>query len=228
MLKNKKIIVAIDGHSGSGKGTTAKMVSSALGYKYLDTGAIYRAITLFYLQKNISYESLGQITQLLNSIEIEFSVDAQGFTHVELNGENVQNLIRTEEISTNVYKYAQVAPIREYVRNIQKKIGESKGVVVEGRDIGSKIFPDAELKVFITAKIEVRAKRRFTELSKTDSTLRLEDVFENLEQRDLEDTKRKESPLVQTIDAKILDTTNLTIEQQVGIVTSWANQIINS
>ncbi|MDG2342538.1 MAG: (d)CMP kinase [Cytophagales bacterium] len=210
----KDIIIAIDGHSGCGKSTTSKFVAEYFNYKYLDSGAMYRAITLYLIRNEISHNETDLIKDKLNDINITFHyVDGQ--QHTFLNNENVEKEIRGKKISNFVSKYSSISIIREYLVSIQKEIGKGKKIVVEGRDITTIVFPDAEIKIFMTADIDVRAKRRFEDMKKNNPDITYSDVLKNLTERDSKDSNRKDSPLRVADDAIIIDTSSLEIDEQI-------------
>lgn len=224
----EKIIIAIDGFAGCGKSTTARQVAQGLDYIYVDTGAMYRAVTLYLLQNNIPYQSENPLLiQALDEIHIEFVRTADSnFPQISLNGEIVEDKIRTPEVSQIVSQVSVHPSVRHALVAEQQKMGKQKGLVMDGRDIGTIVFPQAELKVFMTAEIEVRARRRKEEMDAKGLRLTLDEIKENLRLRDEIDTTRKEGPLKQAPDARLLDTTELTVEQQVQIVIEWAREII--
>ena len=217
------IIIAIDGYSSCGKSTIAKALAKRLGYVYMDTGAMYRAVSLYILRHNIPIEDLTpkEIKEILDQIDIQFVwMEDKGISETFLNGENVENEIRGKEVSEKVSEVAQIKTIRERMIELQRKAGLHKGLVMDGRDIGTKVFPDAELKIFMTADPDIRAERRFMELSAKGEEITLEEVEENIRLRDYNDTNRKENPLTQAEDAVILDNSKLDQEEQLLFVLS--------
>ena len=213
----KKIVVAIDGHSSCGKSTMAKQLAKIVGYTYIDTGAMYRAVTLYCLRKN--YITNGNINEEalkkdIPSIHIAFKRDEDGNITTLLNGENVEKLIRSMEVSDNVSLVSKLKFVREAMVTQQRKLGEEKAVVLDGRDIGSVVFPEAELKIFVTASPEIRARRRLEELQAKGETVTFDEVLKNIEERDRIDSTRKESPLIKASDALLLDNTTLTLDEQ--------------
>ncbi|MDD6210300.1 MAG: (d)CMP kinase [Bacteroidales bacterium] len=213
----KKIVIAIDGHSSCGKSTMAKELAQSIGYTYIDTGAMYRAVTLYGLEKG--YIKDGEICEEalrkdISSIHITFERTAEGNLITFLNGKNVENKIRTMEVSDNVSLVSKLKFVREAMVAQQQEMGRKKGVVLDGRDIGSVVFPDAELKVFITATPEVRAERRMKELLAKGENVTFDQVLKNLQERDRIDSTRKESPLVMAPDALLLDNSGLSKEEQ--------------
>ncbi len=219
----KKIVIAIDGYSACGKSSTAKKVAKALGYSYIDTGAMYRAVTLYFLQQRVSLTNKEEILGALNNIDINFRVNKiNGDSDIFLNGVNVESDIRQMEISQSVSQVSSVKEVREAMVAQQRKMGKEKGVVMDGRDIGTVVFPEAELKVFMDANLEVRAKRRQAELRLKGQQVQLTEIIENLQSRDHLDANREESPLKRAEDAILLDTTHKTLEEQVEEVVQLA------
>ncbi len=225
----QKIIIAIDGYSSCGKSTLAKQLAKELHYIYADSGAMYRAITLYFLRNSIQLQNNKQIKEALKNIHLsfEFNVDA-GKSHIFLNDENVEPFIRDMLISEKVSEVAAIKEIREFAVAQQKRIGKDKGVVMDGRDIGTTVFPHAELKIFMIADIAVRVERRFKELFEVNTAITIEEVKQNLEMRDYIDSNREISPLRKAKDAVILDNTNLTMAQQLKLALQWANEKINA
>lgn len=219
MLK-KQITIAIDGYSSCGKSTLAKALSSELGYLFIDTGAMYRGVTLYCMQNGLithGEPNIPAIIDALPKIEIHFLKDAYtNKADLILNGENVENEIRLPEVASLVSKIAAIKEVREKLVLEQRKMGIHGGIVMDGRDIGSVVFPNAELKLFITASPEIRAQRRLKELVEKGVDTTFEEVLKNLTERDHLDSTRKESPLIQTNDAHVIDTSNLTQEQQLA------------
>ena len=209
----RDIIIAIDGHSGCGKSTTSKLVAEHFNYKYLDSGAMYRAITLYLLRNKISYDNEDAISNNLKNIIITFKY-IDGNQNTFLNNENVEKEIRGDKISNNVSKYSSISIIREHLVSIQKEMGKRKKIVIEGRDITTVVFPDAEIKIFMTADIEVRAKRRFEDMKNNNPEVTYSDVLENLSERDSKDSNRKDSPLRVADEAIVIDTSDLEINEQ--------------
>ncbi len=213
-----KITIAIDGYSSTGKSTLAKQLAKVLGYIYVDSGAMYRAVTLFALRKGlISKGAVNRATLIarLPEVMLEFKYDTQlGHAEIYLNGENVEKQIRGMEVSQHVSSIATVPEVRSHLVRIQKQLGANKEVVMDGRDIGTVVFPDAELKIFMTASAETRARRRYEELIAKGEMVSFGEVLNNVTERDRIDTHRKQSPLKQAEDAIILDNSNLTLEEQ--------------
>jgi cytidylate kinase len=226
---NKKITIAIDGFSSTGKSTLAKQLANHLGYVYVDTGAMYRAITLFAMQsgfintENFDKESL---TNSLTSIRLQFKYSQElNFAEMYLNNINVEKEIRTIEVSGFVSKVAEITEVRAKLVEQQKEIGQEKGIVMDGRDIGTVVFPDAELKIFMTASATTRAKRRYDELIQKGDIVTFDEVFQNVEERDYIDTHRENSPLVLAEDAIEIDNSHLTREEQFEIVLGLVNEV---
>lgn len=217
-MNNKRITIAIDGHSSCGKSTMAKALAKRIGYAYIDTGAMYRAVTLYCLEHDMikgDEVNKPRLRRHMPKIEITFKVNKEGKSETWLNGKNVEQEIRGMEVSSKVSLIAAIGFVRRAMVAQQQVMGKEKGIVMDGRDIGTVVFPDAELKFFVTASAQVRAERRFKELqAKGDTTTTLEQVLANVEERDRIDSTRKESPLRQAPDALLLDNSNLTIEQQ--------------
>ncbi len=223
---SRKIVVAIDGPAGSGKSTTARLLAKKLGYIYIDTGAMYRAVTLFWLRKNLPLDE-EIICKLLPNISINFENDA-GVLKIYLNSEDVTNEIRTPEVTNNVSPVSAIKCVREFLVAQQRKLGEDGGVVMDGRDIGTVVFPDAELKIYLVASLEARIQRRLLELNQKGAEVTFEEVRKQIVERDIIDSTRQHSPLQKAQDAIEIDTTNLSIEEQVDIVYKLALQKINN
>jgi cytidylate kinase len=226
----KKITIAIDGFSSTGKSTVAKQLAKALGYVYVDSGAMYRAVTLFAMQNNcINHEHFDIETLIseLPSIDISFKFNEElGFAEVYLNGKNVEKDIRTLEVSNFVSPVAEISEVRKMLVKQQKTMGKNKGVVMDGRDIGTVVFPDAELKIFMNASAETRAKRRYHELLDTNEDVSYDEVLHNVVKRDRIDTSREDSPLMKAEDAIEFDNSNLTIEEQFHTLQGLAKKAI--
>ena len=220
----KKINIAIDGHSSCGKSTLAKQLSKHYSYIYVDTGAMYRAVCLYALKNDIMKDGIideESLIDSLNFINVSFNYnDERAISETFLNGFNVENEIRSLWVSENVSKISKLKEVRKKMVVIQQAIGEKKGVVMDGRDIGSVVFPNAELKLFITASVDERARRRSLELK--DATL--EDIKKNLQSRDYDDSTRKENPLVIMDDAIQIDNTNLSIEEQFNLALNYCQK----
>jgi CMP/dCMP kinase len=218
----RKIIIAIDGYSACGKSTTAKEAATVLGYRYIDTGAMYRAVTLYFLQHHVSLTNPKEINKALQDIHITFQVNSKNGTETFLNGLSVEKDIRKMKISENVSPVSAIKEVRTAMVEQQRRMGKEKGIVMDGRDIGTTVFPQAELKFFMTADMLVRGFRRQAELLERGQLVDLDDVIENIIQRDEIDTTRKESPLRQAEDALIINTTHITIDEQVDEVVRLA------
>lgn len=211
----KKIIIAIDGFSSCGKSTMAKALAKRIGYIYVDTGAMYRAVTLYCVQ-NGWMEQLDNLTpELLSKINITFRLNSEtGNADTYLNGVNVEKEIRSLDISNRVSIVSALPQVRHELVRIQQQLGVEKGLVMDGRDIGTTVFPQAELKIFLTASPEIRAQRRYDELKEKGQTASLDEIIANIKMRDELDQTRKESPLVKAEDAILLDNSHMTIEEQ--------------
>lgn len=218
------IIIAIDGHSSCGKSTVAKSIAKKLGYVYVDTGAMYRAVTYFALQQHLIRDGAVDETlllQRLKEIDITFNFDSEQEKNVTfLNGINVEDAIRGIEVSNHVSHVSKIAEVRQKLVSLQREIGEQKSLVIDGRDIGTVVFPNANVKFFMTAAPEVRAKRRFDELQAKGETISFEEILQNVTQRDFIDSNRTESPLIQAKDAIVVDNSNLTREEQLEYMLS--------
>jgi cytidylate kinase len=222
LMRTRKIVIAIDGYSACGKSTTAKQVAGILGYRYIDTGAMYRAVTLYFLDHHVSFTNPKEINKALQQISIAFKVNSKNTTETYLNGLNVEKEIRKMRISQQVSQLSTIKEVRAAMVEQQRRMGKEKAVVLDGRDIGTVVFPQAELKLFMTADIAVRAFRRQKELMEKDQLIDIDEVIVNIQQRDQIDTTRTESPLRQADDAIIIDTTNITIDEQVDEVVRLA------
>ncbi|MGN1243879.1 MAG: (d)CMP kinase [Alloprevotella sp.] len=215
----KKIIVAIDGHSSCGKSTMAKDLAREVGYIYVDTGAMYRTVTLYALRHGM-FQSDGTVNEealreAMPTVQVSFVLDpATQLPHACLNGEDVENDIRGMEVSSHVSPIAALPFVREAMTRQQQLMGQAKGIVMDGRDIGTVVFPQAELKVFVTASPEVRAQRRYDELTAKGKTVNYEEILQNVTERDYIDSHRSVAPLRQAPDALLLDNSHLTIAEQ--------------
>jgi len=210
-------VIAIDGPGGAGKSTIARLLAEELGYLHLDTGAMYRAVTLAALNKNIDFNDDNALTKTAEEIEIDFNEDGEIF----LNGENVSSEIRSQAVNENVSKTAAVKGVRETLVKKQKKLAEEHKVVMDGRDITTVVLPNADHKFFLTASLEERARRRFEEMKRKDMEVSLEDIKENIKNRDKLDSERKHSPLKKADDAVEIDSTELSIEEVVEKIKSF-------
>ena len=213
----KQIIVAIDGYSSCGKSTIAKQLAQYAGYRYIDTGAMYRAVALYAIRNKISDISNRQpeIIALLPQVHIDFAIQPDGSQHVTLNGEDVESQIRTLEVGNGASQIAVIPEVRRYLVAQQQQMGKQGGIVMDGRDIGTVVFPKAELKLFLTASPEVRAERRYKELIEKGEQPVMADVLADVNDRDYRDTHRAESPLKQAADAVVVDNSNMTREEQI-------------
>ena len=222
-MKNKKIIITIDGWSSCGKSTLAKQLAKKLGYVYVDSGAMYRAITLYFLRNHIDWTDTAEVSKALEEIKLEFIFNNNSQeSEMYLNGENVEYVIRDLVIAEKVSDIAAIKEVREYAVSQQQKMGKKKAIVMDGRDIGTVVFPNAELKIFMTADNAVRVERRFKELFEKNPNITIEEVKANLELRDYIDSHREVSPLRKADDALELDNTRLTIEEQLDKAIKWA------
>ena len=215
----KKITIAIDGHSSCGKSTMAKELARKLGYIYVDTGAMYRTVTLYAMRNNL-FDSQGEVLtdelqKQMDNIKVSFCINKEtGRPDACLNDECVENIIRSIEVSNHVSKIAAIPFVREAMVDQQRRMGAEKGIVMDGRDIGTTVFPDAELKIFVTASAKVRAQRRYDELQQKGMPADFDEILKNVEERDYIDSHREVSPLRQAEDAILLDNSDMTIPQQ--------------
>lgn len=220
-----KIIIAIDGYSSCGKSTLAKQLAKKLGYVFIDTGAMYRAITLYFLRNHINWSKTKEVSQALQRITLEFIYNSQTEkSDMLLNNENVEALIRDMLVSENVSAVSAIKEVREFAVHQQQQMGKQKGIVMDGRDIGTTVFPNAELKIFVTADITVRVERRYKELLANKTIASIEEVQANLEMRDYIDSHREISPLCQAADAIVLDNSLLSREEQLQLALKWAKE----
>lgn len=217
-----KIIVAIDGYSSCGKSTIAKALAKYAGYMYVDTGAMYRAVALYMMQQGASENH--QIISLLDQVNIRFELQPDGSQHTMLNGTDVEAKIRTLEVGNRASQVSQIRQVRQFLVAQQQAMGKQKGIVMDGRDIGTVVFPKAELKLFLTASPEVRAQRRFDELKAKGDTPDFAEVLADVNSRDYRDTHRAESPLRQAEDAVVVDNSQMTREQQMQVIIALFNQ----
>ncbi len=227
----KKIIIAIDGYSSTGKSTLAKMLSAHLNYKHINTGSMYRAVTLYALRQNMissinnKFDMNEQdVLSSLQNLNLDFRDDKDNICSMYMNNENVEKEIRGQKVSHYVSYLSKYPLIRKKIVSMQKKIGINKGIVMEGRDIGSVVFPSAELKLFITASLEVRAQRRYDELLKLGFSTSFQEVLENLKMRDFSDSNRQSSPLIKVDDAILIDNTALDLQEQFQIILTLLNE----
>lgn len=226
----KKITIAIDGHSSTGKSTLAKQLAKALDYIYVDSGAMYRAVSLYALEQGFISDEKFDPNALISNIEnvnIEFKKEGNNPTVLYLNNKEVSSKIRGMEVSNLVSKVAALPQVRQCLVKEQRKMGQNKGIVMDGRDIGTVVFPEAELKIFMTASAQTRTQRRFDELTAKGEQVDFDEVYENITSRDYKDSTRADSPLTQAKDARVLDNTNLTQSQQYKIVMDWIKDLID-
>ena len=222
-----QIIITLDGYSSCGKSTLARELAHELNYVFIDSGAMYRAVTLYFLRQHVDWNNTEEVNKGLNEIILEFHYNrATGQCDMFLNDENVEALIRDMLVSEHVSEVAAIKEVREFGVAQQQKMGEKKGIVMDGRDIGTTVFPDAELKIFVTADPSVRVERRFKELYAKNPGITIEEVQANLEMRDYIDSNREFSPLRKADDAVLLDNSNLTREEQLTIAIQWSRERI--
>jgi CMP/dCMP kinase len=221
----KKIIITIDGWSSCGKSTVAKQLAKALNFVYIDSGAMYRAITLYFLRNHIDWTKHKAVDEALHNIQLEFRYnDHSEQSEIFLNDENVEYVIRDLVVAEKVSEVAAIKEVRAFAVKQQQRMGKGKGIVMDGRDIGTTVFPNAELKIFMTADNAVRVERRFKELYEKNPNVTIEEVKNNLEMRDYIDSHREVSPLRKADDAVVLDNTKLTMEEQLSIALKWAKE----
>ena len=226
-MGQRKINIAIDGYSSCGKGTLAKALASALNYVFIDSGAMYRAVTLFLMRHSVNLDDMAQVEQALAKVTVKFDVNDAGVSVVLLNGENVEHEIRTIAVASKVSEVAKIQAVRNKLVFLQQQMGAKKGVVMDGRDIGTVVFPDAELKIFMTASVEVRAQRRFSELVAKGDAVTLEEISENLKHRDAVDSSRENSPLTMTSDYRVLDNSEMDRDSQFALAMAWADEVFS-
>ena len=225
----KKIIIAIDGWSSCGKSTLAKEMAKELGYLYVDSGAMYRAITLYFLRNHVDWTDKSEVKKALNAISLEFVFNEKSqLGEMHLNGENVEYVIRDLVVAEKVSEVAAIKEVRKFAVEQQQQMGTKKGVIMDGRDIGTVVFPKAELKIFLTADNAIRVERRFKELFDKNPNVTIEEVKSNLEMRDYIDSHREESPLRQADDAILLDNTNLTASETTQKALKLLKKVMNS
>jgi cytidylate kinase len=226
-MPDKKIVITIDGWSSCGKSTLAKQLAAKLKYTYIDSGAMYRAITLYFLRNHVDWTDARKVNKALKDINIEFSHnETTKESEIILNGENVEYLIRDLVVAEKVSEVAAIREVREFAVKHQQEMGDRKSIVMDGRDIGTVVFPHAELKIFMTADKAIRVARRFRELYDKNPNITLEEVKNNLEMRDYIDSHREISPLRQAADALVLDNSNLTEQEQLQLALKWAGEKI--
>jgi cytidylate kinase len=225
----KKINIAIDGWSSCGKSTMARQLAKELNYIFIDSGAMYRAIALYFIQHRLDLHDHNAVEKALDNIKLSFQKNIHtGNNEILMNGENVEQRIREMEVASKVSDVAAIKEVREFAVAQQQLIGKDKGVVMDGRDIGTTVFPEAELKIFMTANVDVRVERRFKELSIKNPLISIEEVKANLQNRDHMDSTREVSPLKKANDALVLDNSELTPEEQFSMALQWANEKINA
>jgi CMP/dCMP kinase len=226
-MSDKKIIITIDGWSSCGKSTLAKQLAAKLKYTYIDSGAMYRAITLYFLRNHVDWTDARAVVQALREIHIEFvHNDGTKSSEIMLNGENVEYLIRDLVVAEKVSEVAAIKEVRDFAVKQQQSLGDKRAIVMDGRDIGTVVFPEAELKIFMTADNAVRVERRFRELYEKNPNITIEEVKNNLEMRDYIDSHREISPLRKAEDAIVLDNSNLTTQEQYQLALKWAGEKI--
>ncbi|MGN6438660.1 MAG: (d)CMP kinase [Agriterribacter sp.] len=224
-MASRKIIITIDGWSSCGKSTLAKQLSEILNYVYIDSGAMYRAITLYFLRNTVDWKKDKAVKEALENIQLEFRTnEISKKTEMYLNDENVEYIIRDLVVAEKVSEVAAIKQVRDFAVAQQRKMGAKKGIVMDGRDIGTVVFPDAELKIFMTADNAVRVERRFKELYAQNPNITIEEVKNNLEMRDYIDSHREVSPLRQAEDALVLDNSNITQEEQLQKALEWVKK----
>lgn len=224
----EKIIIAIDGNSGCGKSSTAKALARELQYIYIDTGAMYRAVTYFFIKNGIDLKNEQDVAGALNQIDVSFEYNiSTGKNETYLNGKNVEFQIRQMEVSNLVSPVSEISAVRRKLVEQQRRMGQQKGVVMDGRDIGTVVFPQAELKIFMTASLEIRAERRQLELREKGTEVDIKEVIENLGSRDHIDSSREDSPLKKAEGAIEVDTSNLTFDEQVRQILVLAKELID-
>jgi cytidylate kinase len=218
LMTSTPFIIAIDGHSSCGKSTIARALASKLGFTYLDTGAMYRGVALYFIEHQVNIHNHSEVKQALDKITIEFGASHDGISPLLLNGKNVEKSIRNMLVSSKVSEVAALKPVRDKLVDLQRKMSQKTSVVLDGRDIGTVVFPKAQLKLFVTASEEIRAQRRYDELIIKGDDITLDEVLENLKHRDHLDSTRKESPLKEAHDAVVLDNSKMTREEQMDFV----------
>jgi len=230
-MDQSKIIIAVDGHSSCGKSTISKEVAKMLEYTYVDSGSMYRAVTLFALRNNLIINGIvnsHELIKRLPDIHISFKYNPKDQkSDTFLNGENVEKEIRELEVSNNVSPVATIKEVRAALVEIQKELGKERGIVMDGRDIGTVVYPDAELKLFVTASPTIRAQRRFYELTAKGSIVSFDEILKNVEERDYIDQNRAESPLKKAEDAIVLDNSNMTREEQLNWVLDKVKNLLH-
>lgn len=227
MIVRKKINIAIDGHSSCGKGTLAKALAKELGYVFIDSGAMYRAVTLHMINTGVDVDKAQAVALALEGAHVAFQNNISGDSEVTLNGVSVESAIRNISVASKVSEVAKVQAVRTKMVELQQAMGREKGVVMDGRDIGTVVFPGAELKIFMTASTAVRARRRFDELAAKGDSVSLTEITENLAHRDAIDASRENSPLTLTSDYRLLNNTYLSREAQFDLAMNWVAMCLN-
>lgn len=223
------MIITIDGYSSCGKSTLARQLAKELNYIFIDSGAMYRAITLYFLRNRVNWEKSAEVKKALKNINLEFFYNTESNeSEIYLNGENVSALIREMVVSDSVSEVSAIKEVRDFAVTEQQKMGENNNLVMDGRDIGTTVFPDAALKIFMEADLAIRVERRFKELFKQNSNISIEEVKANLAMRDYIDTNREISPLRKADDALVLNNTYLTPEEQLALTLQWVSERKNS
>ncbi|KIC93003.1 (d)CMP kinase [Flavihumibacter solisilvae] len=226
-MARKKIIITIDGWSSCGKSTLAKQLAKELNYVYIDSGAMYRAITLYFLRNHVDWTDTQEVQKALEDIQLEFRYNENSLqSEMYLNDENVEYVIRDLVVAEKVSEIAAIKDVRTFAVNQQQEMGRKKGIVMDGRDIGTVVFPKAELKIFMTADNKIRVERRFKELFEKNPNITIEEVKNNLEMRDYIDSHREVSPLRQADDARVLDNSKIGMDEQLKLALSWVHELI--
>lgn len=225
-LRDRPIIIAIDGHSSCGKSTLSKDLAALLGYKHIDTGAMYRAVTYHLIANDVAVTDVAAVEKHLDDIEIDFQ-KVDDVNHTYLNGRDIEEHIRGLQVAQLVSPVATISSVRQNLVNQQRRMGQAKGIVMDGRDIASVVFPDAELKIFMTADPKIRAQRRYEEMIAKGSKESYDQILENLKRRDHIDSTRKDSPLIQVPEAQVIDTSELNRQQQLDQALQFAISIIS-
>lgn len=218
----RKIVIAFDGYASTGKSSLAKLLSSHLNYTYINSGSMYRAITYYAIQNNLiplTKKNINSLISLLSNIQLDYKINnSTGFSDIYLNGSNLESKIKSLEVSNHVSSIAEIPQIRKHVVKIQKSFQHKGGLVMDGRDIGSVVFPNADLKLFLTASDHIRAKRRFDELINEGYKVNYDDIFNNIISRDKKDSERKDSPLIIPKDAVVIDNSKMSIIDQLNFI----------
>lgn len=221
---DKNIVIAIDGYSSCGKSTLAKALAKKLNFTYIDSGAMYRAVTLYFMRNNIDLQNPNSVREALNNIHLDFQ-SLNGQTIISLNGEDVSDEIRQMHVAEQVSSVSTIKDVRTEMVKQQQRMGKTGNIVMDGRDIGTVVFPNADLKLFMTADPKIRAERRFNELIGKGEKVNMQEIYDNLAQRDLQDTTRKESPLIKAEDAIVLDNSYINESQQLEFAMGYINKL---